>query len=70
LWEHLKKMHAEQPLSLGTTTFHFAALISEVKLEPSALHVILDKFVPDPQEGPGDDVLRILRSLQEHPSLA
>jgi len=70
LWEHLKKMHEEQPLSLGTITFHFAALISEIKLEASAVHVILDKFVPDPNEGPGDDVLRILRSLQEHPTLA
>jgi len=66
LWEHLQKLHEAQPLNLGTVTFHFAALMSQLQLDPMSIDVILDKFVPDPDEDPGDDVLRIMQSLQEN----
>jgi len=66
LWEHLQKLHAAQPLNLGTVTFHFAALLSQLQLDPMSIDIILDKFVPDPDEEPGDDVVRILQSLQDN----
>jgi len=66
LWEHLQKLHEVQPLNLGTVTFHFAALLSQLTLDDTSIQVILDKFVPDPDEDPGEDVLRILSSLQEN----
>jgi len=66
LWEHLQKLHEAQPLNLGTVTFHFAALMSHLTLEPTEIQIILDKFVPDPDEVAGEDVLRILASLQEN----
>lgn len=71
LWEHLTKLHEAQPLNLGTVTFHFAALLSQLQLDAMAIDVILDKFVPDQDEEPGEDVLRILSSLTDdmHPNL-
>jgi len=66
LWDHLQKLHKAQPLNLGTVTFHFAALLSQLMLDLVSIDVILDKFVPDPDEDPGEDVLRIFASLQEH----
>lgn len=66
LWDHLQKLHEAQPLNLGTVTFHFAALMSQLQLDTASIDVILDKFVPDPDEEPGDDVIRILKSLQEN----
>jgi len=65
LWEHLQQLHEAKPLNLGTVTFHFAALLSQLKLDPMSIDVILDKFVPDPDEDPGEDVLRIIQSLQD-----
>lgn len=70
LWAHLQKLHEAQPLNLGTVNFHFAALMSQLKLDITSLDVILDKFVPDPDEEPGEDVVRIVQSLQgEMPEL-
>jgi len=66
LWDHLQKLHEAQPLNLGTVTFHFAALMSQLQLETQHIDVILDKFVPDPDEEAGEDVVRILQSLKEH----
>jgi len=66
LWEHLRKLDEAQPLNLGTVTFHFAALMSQLQLDPMSIEVIMDKFVPEPDEDPGEDVLRILQSLQEN----
>mmetsp|Transcript_42808 Transcript_42808/g.96669 ORF Transcript_42808/g.96669 Transcript_42808/m.96669 type:complete len:520 (-) Transcript_42808:148-1707(-) len=66
LWEHLQKLHEAQPLNLGTVTFHFAALMSELQLDPMSIDIILDKFVPEPDEEPGEDVIRILQSLQDN----
>jgi len=66
LWEHLQKLHEAQPLNLGTVTFHFAALMSQLKLDPMSIEIIMDKFVPEPDEEPGEDVVRILQSLQEN----
>jgi len=66
LWEHLQKLHEAQPLNLGTVTFHFAALVSQLQLDPMSIDVILDKFVPDADEDPGEDVIRILQSLQDN----
>lgn len=65
LWEHLTKLHEATPLQLGTVTFHYAALLSQLKLEPMPLDVIMDKFVPEPDEEPGEDVTRILQSLMD-----
>jgi len=66
LWEHLTKLHEAQPLNLGTVTFHYAALLSQIQLEPEPLGVILDKFVPDPDEDAGEDVIRILKSIEDN----
>lgn len=63
LWAHLNQLHEDQPLNLGTITFHFAALMSQVLLEPMSIDIILDKFVPNADEEPGDDVIRIIESL-------
>mmetsp|Transcript_10743 Transcript_10743/g.27648 ORF Transcript_10743/g.27648 Transcript_10743/m.27648 type:complete len:535 (+) Transcript_10743:112-1716(+) len=65
LWEHLQKLYEAQPLNLGTVTFHFAAMMSQLHLDQPSVDVILDKFVPDPDEEPGEDVLRILKSLED-----
>jgi hypothetical protein len=66
LWEHLTKTHEAQPLNLGTVTFHFAALVSLLQLDKQSIGIILDKFVPDPDEQPGEDVVRILKSIEEN----
>mmetsp|Transcript_62480 Transcript_62480/g.116102 ORF Transcript_62480/g.116102 Transcript_62480/m.116102 type:complete len:514 (-) Transcript_62480:75-1616(-) len=66
LWDHLQKLHQAQPLNLGTVTFHYAALLSELLLDAVSLDIILDKFVPDPDEDPGEDALRILHSFQDN----
>merc|ERR1719433_1195572 len=66
LWEHMQKLHEAQPLNLGTVTFHFAALMSELTLDQASIDIILDKFVPEPDEEPGEDVIRILQSIQEN----
>jgi len=65
VWEKLTKIHEAQPLNLGTVQFHFAALCSQLFLDEPAINVILDKYVPEPDEEPGEDVIRILRDLQE-----
>jgi len=65
LWDNLTKLHEAQPLVLGTVAFHYAALLSQLQLDPASLDVILDKFVPEPDEEPGEDVARILESLQD-----
>mmetsp|Transcript_52977 Transcript_52977/g.124097 ORF Transcript_52977/g.124097 Transcript_52977/m.124097 type:complete len:514 (+) Transcript_52977:102-1643(+) len=69
LWQHLQQLQTAQPLNLGTVTFHYAALLSELLLDPVSLDVILDKFVPEPDEEPGEDALRILHSFQENEAL-
>lgn len=68
LWERLTKLHEERPLNLGTVTFHFAALLSQLQLDPPSIDIILDKYVPEPDEEPDEDVTRILQSLKEHMS--
>mmetsp|Transcript_10324 Transcript_10324/g.22780 ORF Transcript_10324/g.22780 Transcript_10324/m.22780 type:complete len:514 (-) Transcript_10324:187-1728(-) len=70
LWNFLNKLHEEQALQLGTVTFHFAALLSELFLDKKAIQIIRDKFVPEPEEAPGDDVLRILAGIKANPELA
>jgi len=69
LWNHLTKMHEATPLQLGTVTFHFAALLSELQLDKTSIGIIMDKYVPDPDEEPGDDVVRIMQSLEENKEL-
>jgi len=66
LWDHLQSLHEAQPLNLGTVTFHFAALMSQFELDPMSIDVIMDKFVPDPDEEPSEDVVRILQSIQDN----
>lgn len=68
LWNHMTELHEEQPLNLGTITFHFAGLLSQLLLDPMSLDIVIDKFVPDPDEEPGEDVVRILESLQKNMS--
>lgn len=65
LWEHLTKLHEAQPLNLGTVSFHFAALLSELMLDQMSIDILMDKFVPEPDEEPGEDVIRILQSLTD-----
>jgi len=65
LWECLQKLHEGQALNLGTITFHFAALVSVLTLEAGDIDIIRDKYVPEPDEEPNEDVTRILKALQE-----
>mmetsp|Transcript_98758 Transcript_98758/g.175826 ORF Transcript_98758/g.175826 Transcript_98758/m.175826 type:complete len:517 (+) Transcript_98758:67-1617(+) len=65
LWECLTKLHEATPLNLGTVTFHYAALISMLTLDKDDVGIILDKYVPEPDEEPNEDVLRILKTLKE-----
>eukprot|EP00929_Paragymnodinium_shiwhaense_P114434 TRINITY_DN8282_c0_g1_i1.p1 TRINITY_DN8282_c0_g1~~TRINITY_DN8282_c0_g1_i1.p1 ORF type:complete len:532 (-),score=122.72 TRINITY_DN8282_c0_g1_i1:214-1809(-) len=65
LWDHLQKLHEGTPLQLGTITFHFAALLTQLTRDEVKIKIVVDKFVPDPDEEAGDDVTRILASLQE-----
>jgi len=66
LWDHLSKLHEAQPLNLGTITFHYAALMSELTLDKVSIDIIRDKYVPEPDEEAGEDVMRILKSIEEH----
>lgn len=66
LWAHLTKLHETTPLNLGTVTFHFAALLSLLTLDADSCQVIMDKYVPEPDEEAGEDVLRILKSLTDN----
>eukprot|EP00928_Gymnodinium_smaydae_P046370 TRINITY_DN30889_c0_g1_i1.p1 TRINITY_DN30889_c0_g1~~TRINITY_DN30889_c0_g1_i1.p1 ORF type:complete len:531 (-),score=107.33 TRINITY_DN30889_c0_g1_i1:101-1693(-) len=66
LWEQLQKLHELQPLNLGTITFHFAALVSLLTLDEESISIIEDKFVPDPNEEAGEDVVRILRHIKDN----
>jgi hypothetical protein len=66
LWDHLQKLHETQPLNLGTVTFHYAALLSELDLEEENINIVMDKFVPEPDEDAGEDVIRILKSVTEN----
>lgn len=68
LWDHLQKLHEATPLNLGTITFHYAALLSRQLLDKEHLDIVRDKFVPEPDEEPGEDVKRILDSLKANMS--
>jgi hypothetical protein len=65
IWERMKKLHEAQPLQLGTVTFHYAAIVSQLHLPQEDIDVIMDKYVPDPNEAPGEDVIRILAGIQD-----
>lgn len=65
LWDHLTALHEAEPLNLGTISFHFAALVSQLTLDPMSIDIICDKFVPDPDEDPDEDLVRVLQSLEE-----
>eukprot|EP00442_Polarella_glacialis_P000469 CAMPEP_0115096580 /NCGR_PEP_ID=MMETSP0227-20121206/29819_1 /TAXON_ID=89957 /ORGANISM="Polarella glacialis, Strain CCMP 1383" /LENGTH=517 /DNA_ID=CAMNT_0002490363 /DNA_START=126 /DNA_END=1679 /DNA_ORIENTATION=+ len=67
LWEKLQQLHEAQPLNLGTITFHFAAMITLTQLDAASVGVIMDKYVPDPDEEPNEDVTRILSSMKDSP---
>jgi len=66
LWNAMQKLHEAQPLNLGTITFHFAALMSQLLLDQESIGVILDKFVPEPDEDAGEDVTRILQMIEQN----
>lgn len=66
VWDHLVKLHEATPLNLGSVTFHFAALMSVLKLDKASIDIILDKFVPSPDEEPDEDALRIMQSIKEN----
>ena len=63
IWKQLEEVHATQPLSLGTIKFYFAAMMSILTLDSVGLEIILDKFVPDPDEPVSDDVQQIIGGL-------
>jgi len=63
IWKQLQDLHEAQSLSLGTITFYFAAVASMLLLDDEGLQIILDKFIPDPDEPVSDDVHRIIKSL-------
>ncbi|CAD7957247.1 unnamed protein product [Amoebophrya sp. A25] len=47
LWAALSAANEVEPVALGTTTFHFAALLSWLCLNDTDLKKIVDKFAPD-----------------------
>jgi hypothetical protein len=64
IWEYLTKLHESQPLNLGTVTFYYAGLLSHLLLDKESIDIIVDKFVPDQDEEPSEDVARILKNLE------
>ncbi|EZG66172.1 SET domain protein [Gregarina niphandrodes] len=59
LWEELARINEEEALSLPPV-WHLGAVTSLRKLDLSQQRVIQDKFVPDPEQAPSRDVIRIL----------
>lgn len=62
LWELLTRLHEEQPLELPPI-WHLAALCSLTEMEEDALAACLEKWVPDPEQEAGADVLRVLEFI-------
>lgn len=65
IFSKLKQIHEEQPLALGTCSFYYAALASLLVLDDSAMDVLMDKWIPDPDEDPSDDVRRIVQLMEK-----
>lgn len=64
LWDALTSLHENWPLD-RIPSLYFAALVSLFHLDQPTIQIILDKFVPDKKEEPGQDVWRILSHLSE-----
>eukprot|EP00746_Dinoflagellata_sp_MGD_P048006 gnl/MRDRNA2_/MRDRNA2_218955_c0_seq1.p1 gnl/MRDRNA2_/MRDRNA2_218955_c0~~gnl/MRDRNA2_/MRDRNA2_218955_c0_seq1.p1 ORF type:complete len:379 (+),score=52.90 gnl/MRDRNA2_/MRDRNA2_218955_c0_seq1:75-1211(+) len=64
LWEALTNLKEKQLLDSHPCPY-FSALVSLFYLDQMAIHRILDKFVPDKDEHPGDDVRCILDQLSQ-----
>eukprot|EP00392_Amoebophrya_sp_AT5.2_P001431 g1433.t1 len=64
LWNALKTANSKDPFSLGTISFHYAAILSYFTLPDADVQVILDKFVPEGEnEETSGDVIRILELI-------
>merc|ERR1712100_398187 len=61
----MARLHEENPLQLGTISFHYAALLSLLFLDEEAINIIYDKFVPEPDEDAGEDVVKLMANIQE-----
>lgn len=66
LWDHMSKLHQKQPLQLGTISFYYAAILTHLTRDDEKIRIVADKFVPDPDEPAGEDVLRIVADLKEN----
>ncbi|CAD7926309.1 unnamed protein product [Amoebophrya sp. A120] len=70
-WDALVKENEKEAFQLGTTSFHYAAVLTWFTLEDADVKVVLDKFVPDGEnEETSRDVIRILELLDSVPSLS
>ena len=63
LWDELKALCDKEMFSLGTTTFHYASLLSVFSLGDTELTIIRDKFVPDDAED-ADGIAEAARILK------
>lgn len=59
LWDKITGLHTVKPLQIGTIGFHFAGVLSHLKLGKDDIDILYDKYVPDPDEAPDDDTSRI-----------
>ncbi|KFG31730.1 apical complex lysine methyltransferase [Toxoplasma gondii p89] len=70
LWSVLTEINDEEALELPPV-WHLAAICSLTMLDDEKKKICLDKWVPDPDRAPSDDVLRVINraGLQVHPKL-
>ena len=65
IWQRLKQIHEAEPFALGTTSFYYAALVSILVLDSSAMDILMDKWLPSPDEDACDDIHRIIHILEK-----
>ncbi|CBZ55580.1 hypothetical protein NCLIV_060040 [Neospora caninum Liverpool] len=70
LWSALTEINDEEALELPPV-WHLAAICSLTMLDDEKKQICLDKWVPDPDRPPSDDVLRVINraGLEVHPQL-
>ncbi|PFH34910.1 apical complex lysine methyltransferase [Besnoitia besnoiti] len=70
LWALLSELNEEEAFELPPV-WHLAAICSLTMLDDEKKNICLDKWVPDPDRPPSDDVIRVMKraGLDIHPQL-
>ncbi|PHJ22318.1 apical complex lysine methyltransferase [Cystoisospora suis] len=70
LWNVLTELNEEEAFELPPV-WHLAALCSLLMLDDDKKKICLDKWVPEPNKAPSDDVMRVLSraNVKVHPQL-